>query len=395
MSLLDLIDPPAQAAPPRFALWALGFRPFYLLAALFAALAIPVWTLVLAGAIDMPLPGIWWHAHEMLFGYAAAVIVGFLFTAGRNWTGLLTPTGPALAALALLWLCGRLALAFNGSAWAAIIDIAFLPVAATALARVLVHADSRNNYFLPGLLLAMAAANVAFHLARFGVVAIDPLRALHFALGAIALIETSIAGRVIPMFTSAALRQVKPWQRPWLNRSAIAATTLALLLWSLAAPAAWLAPVAAIAALLQLARSLGWKPLPTRGTPLLWILHLSHLWIPVGLAFLAAAAWGLVPRSAAVHAFAIGATGGLTLGMMTRTALGHTGRKLGSGRVEATAYVLVQCAAAARILTLAALPAAAVAGIHVAAAAWSVAFLLYFARYLPWLIRARADGQSG
>jgi uncharacterized protein involved in response to NO len=129
--------------------------------------------------------------------------------------------------------------------------------------------------------------------------------------------------------------------------------------------------------------------------PLLWILHVSHFWIPVGLGLIAATELGWLPRSAAVHALTIGATGGLIIGMTTRTALGHTGRLLVAGRVETAAYALVQLAALARVLTVAVIPAAATAGIHLAATAWVLAFLLYLWRYLPWLIRPRVDGQPG
>lgn len=394
MALINLQEP---AVPPRpgFALFALGFRPFYLLAALFAGLAVPVWALVFSGVLRLPMPGILWHAHEMIFGFACAVIVGFLFTAGRNWTGLPTPSGKPLAALAGLWLAGRLGMAFESGVIVSMIDLLFLPLAASALARVLIQAKSQRNYFVPVMLSVLSLANLLFHLARFGVVVIDPLRPLLFALSLIVVLETVIGGRVIPMFTAAALRGVKQWQHTRLNYSAIGTTLLALLLWVFDAAPVLAAPAAMLAATLQLVRCIGWNPWATRRTPLLWILHLGHLWIPLGLLLLAAAALGWLPRSAAVHAFAIGATGGLIMGMITRTALGHTGRKLIAGPVETTAYALVQLAAVVRVLTLVAVPAAVIGGVHVAASLWSIAFLAYFLRYRPWLIRPRPDGQPG
>ena len=167
MALIPLTDPVRRPARPGgFALWALGFRPFYLLAAAFSALAVLAWVFVLTGQLRMPMAGIWWHAHEMLFGFAAAVIVGFLFTAGRNWTGLATPTGGPLALLALLWLGGRLGMAFDGGPAAAMVDMAFLPLAALAIARVLLRAGARRNYFVVGILGLLSLANIAFHLAR-------------------------------------------------------------------------------------------------------------------------------------------------------------------------------------------------------------------------------------
>jgi len=398
MAFVTLDDPRKRIPLGTFSLWVLGFRPFYLLAATFAALAVPVWVAVLAGVVSLPMPGLLWHAHEMLFGFVAAVIVGFLFTAGRNWTGLPTPAGVPLAALALIWLGGRIAMAFDGGVAAAVIDLIFLPLAAIALGRVLLRAGSVRNYFLPLLLMVMATANLAFHLGRLGAIALNPIAALHFMLSLVIVLETTIGGRVIPSFTANGLRSVsglRQWQHPWLNTAAIASTAVALLLWSIEAPAVIGAPVAALAALLQLLRTLGWNPGATLRVPLLWILHAGHLWIPLGLTLIAISDITALPPSAPVHALAIGATGSLIIGMITRTALGHTGRKLETGGVEAATYGLIQCAAVARVVTLVAWPLAALAGIHIAATAWSLAFLLYLWRYAPWLVYSRADGQPG
>ncbi|MBK7687208.1 MAG: NnrS family protein [Rhodocyclaceae bacterium] len=394
MSLLTIKDPMPTKPAQTFALFALGFRPFYLLAASFTAMALPVWMLVLSGVVSLPLPGIFWHAHEMIFGFAAAVIVGFLFTAGRNWTGLPTPTGGPLAALAGLWLLGRIGMAWSGGVVAALIDWAFLPAAAIALALVLIKADSRRNYFIIVLLSVLALANAAFHLARLDAITLDPLRPLWFALGLITVLETVIGGRVIPMFTASALRGVKQWQHRQFELSAIALTAIALLLWVLDLSAIG-APLAALAAVMQLIRCIGWNPWAARRSPLLWILHLAHLWIPTGLALLALVQWGVLPRSAAVHALAIGATGGLIIGMITRTALGHTGRVLVAGKIEITAYVLVQLAAVSRVLTIIAFPSLILGGTHLAATLWAIAFGLYFIRYLPWLASSRPDGRPG
>lgn len=388
-----------------FALWALGFRPFYLAAALFGTVAVPLWVLVHEGVIAVPLPGVLWHAHEMLFGFVVAVIVGFLFTAGRNWTGLPTPTGSALAALVALWLAGRIAVASGTGSVAAVVDSAFLPTVAVVLGRLLWRAKSRRNYFVVVLLALLSVANGVFHLAQLGLVAWNPLAPLHFALGLVVVLESVIAGRVIPGFTASALRGVLLRQSPRVDRWAIALGAVALAVWAVSSelPAAVseplavfiAAPLALVAAALHLVRWVGWNFWATCKTPLLWILHLAYLWIPVGLGLLAAAQWGWVPRSAGVHALAIGATGGLIIGMITRTALGHTGRLLLAGGVETTAYALVQLAAVARVITVLAVPTAAIAGIYVAAFAWSLAFALYLFRYAPYLWQVRVDGRPG
>ncbi|MDY0047633.1 MAG: NnrS family protein [Thauera propionica] len=395
MALIPLEEPTTKRIPPdTFSLWALAFRPFYLLAAALAVIAIPVWAVAFSGGLQLPIPGMWWHAHEMIFGFAAAVIIGFLFTAGRNWTGLDTPTDGLLAMLAGLWLAGRLAMAFGSGVWVAVVDIAFLPVAAVLLLRVLVKAKSKRNYFvgvLPGLL---ALANLVFHLAVLQVIDADPLMAMHLALGLIVVLETIIGGRVIPMFTFNGIRGIKQWRDKRVDWAAAIATGVALLLWATGA-GAWAAPVSIIAALLQAVRVGGWNPWATRKVSLLWILHLSYMWIPIGLALIGLAQLGVLPRTAGIHALAIGATGGLIIGMITRTALGHTGRMLVAGPIETAAYVLVQLAVLIRVLTVVAIPAAAVGGIHAAATVWSLGFLLYLWRYTPFLLRARVDGKEG
>lgn len=395
MALIPLEEPTTRRIPPHtFSLFALGFRPLYLLAAALAVVAILLWVLVLSGVLAMPITGMLWHAHEMIFGFAAAVIVGFLFTAGRNWTGIDTPSGGQLAALAALWLAGRVAMAAGSGWWVAVLDIAFLPVAAAALLRVLLKARSWRNYFVGVLPCLLGVANALFHLAVNGVLAIDPLVGIHGALGLIVVLEIVIGGRVIPMFTANSIRGIQQWRNARFDLVAAVAAGVALMLWA-AGYSGWAGGVSALAALLQLARWGGWNPWTTRSTPLLWILHVSYLWIPLGLALLAASQWGLVARSAGVHALAIGATGGLIMGMITRTSLGHTGRMLVAGRLETFAYALVQLAAVLRVLTVAFIPAAAMAGIHAAAAAWVLAFALYLWRYTPFLMYARVDGKAG
>lgn len=395
MALIRLDEPTTKRIPPEtFSLWALAFRPFYLLAALFAAIAVPVWAVAYSGAIELPMAGIWWHAHEMIFGFAVAVIIGFLFTAGRNWTGLDTPTGKPLMVLAAVWLAGRLAMAFGSGAWVAIVDLAFLPVAAGMLLRVLIKAKSKRNYFVGALPAMLALANLFFHLAALGVIEADPLTAMHLALGLVVLLETIVGGRVIPMFTFNAVRGVKQWRNVKVDWAAAIATGIALLLWALGA-GAWAGAVSLLAAALQAARVGGWNPWATRGQPILWVLHLAYLWIPLGLALIALTQFGVLPRSAGIHALAIGATGGLIIGMITRTALGHTGRMLVAGGIETAAYALVLIAALLRVLTVGFLPVAQLGGVHAAATLWSVAFLLYLWRYAPFLWRARVDGKEG
>jgi uncharacterized protein involved in response to NO len=340
------------------------------------------------------MPPLFWHVHEMLFGFAAAVIVGFLFTAGQNWTGLATPTGKPLAALALVWFAGRIAVLCAPPTLAAVADVAFLPLAAFALGRVLWRAKSKRNYFTVVLLLGLAIANLGFHL-RLQDGSSDPLQPLLAALSLIVLLCTVIAGRIVPSFTANALRGIWQYKNPLLDRGAIGFTALALALQIFHSPAIPAAIAAAIAAVLQAARCWGWNPWATRKTPLLWILHFAHGWIPVAFALLALASLGLIPVSPVWHAFAVGTVGGLILGMITRTALGHTGRLLKASRLETVAYALLLVAALLRVGAPIIAQTQLQQLLDVSGACWSAAFVLYLWRYAPMLWHPRVDGKKG
>lgn len=383
--------------PQGIPLLRLGFRPFYLLAAMFAALAVPLWAAMVLGyvTIGLAVPPLLWHAHELLYGFATAVVIGFLLTAGKAWTGLQTPRGAALGALALLWLAARLSALGAPYPVYALLDVALLPLVAGIFWRVLWRAGNRRNLPLAGVLVVLAAANIAFHLAVLGLVDMSPVRALYAALALIVVIECVIAGRVIPAFTANATPGLTIAARPRLTQAALAIVVAALALWVLGAPAALTAAALTAAAALQLLRQWHWRPFLTLGRPILWILHLSHAWLPLGFLLLAAAQWGWVPVSAGVHALAVGATGGLIIGMLTRTARGHTGRPLQVSRLEVAAYVLVLGAAVCRAILPLVAPQLFLHLVAGAATAWSAAFLIYLVIYTPWLTSTRLDGKDG
>lgn len=388
----------AQApAPAGYPLLRLGFRPFYLGAALFTALAIPVWVALFLGRMSLPLAvaPLLWHAHEMLFGFAVAVIVGFLLTAGKAWTGLATPRGAPLAGLAGLWLAARLAAVLGSYPVYAVLDLLLLPLVAVVLTRILLQANNRRNLPLAGILLLLALANLAFHLSVTGWLDLSPLVPLHAALSLIVLIECVMGGRVIPAFTMGATPGMKITSRPALEKVTLAVTALALVLWVLAPQSGVTPPVLLTAAVLQVIRQVSWKPWVTRGRPILWILHAAYAWLAVGLLLLALAAWGFVGATAGIHALAVGATGGLIIGMVTRTARGHTGRPLQASRAEVLAYGLVMAAALVRVLLPLLAPGWLVAALVVSATAWSMAFAVYLAVYTPWLLQTRLDGKDG
>jgi uncharacterized protein involved in response to NO len=377
----------------------LGFRPFYLGAALVACLTVPLWVASMLGwvVLNLPVAPLLWHAHEMLFGFATAVIIGFLLTAVKAWTGLATPRGALLGALALLWFAARVAAVVAPYAVYAVLDVVLLPVVAGILLQLLLRARNRRNLPLMGVLVLLSLANGAFHLAVLGVVNLPPVQALYAGLALIVMIECVMAGRVVPAFTMSVNPGLKlQVQRP-LEITILAVTALALVLW-VCAPAGMgtvTALVGALAAVLHAVRMGRWKPWITRNRPILWILHASYAWIPVGFVLLALVPLGLVVSSAAVHAFAVGATGGLIIGMLTRTARGHTGRPLQASRLEVLAYGLVMAAAVVRVLLPLAAPHWYAGALVVAALAWSTAFAIYLVLYTPWLVQTRLDGKDG
>ena len=398
MTTFIKIEEPAGSAParPAFALWALGFRPFFLLASVFAALSIPLWALQFSGLLAAPyLQGPLWHAHEMLFGFTLAVVVGFLFTAGRNWSGRPTPTGPVLAALALLWVIARV-LVLTPFGWAAAAaNVAFPVAAAIALAIPFWAAGLRRNYFFVGLLLLLATLAAAIHGTELGVIDLPAWTGIALALDAVLFIMVVMAGRVVPMFTNNGVPGAAATRHPLLEKAALG-SVLALLAADTLQPGGTLPGiVAAVAAVAHLARWWLWQPWKTLRTPLVWVLHAAYLWIPVHLALRAFAQVGWVTSSAATHALMVGAAGTLVLGMMIRTSRGHTGRPLRADRADVACFALVLGAAVVRVLLPMVAPAVTVPAVLASSALWSAAFALYAWRYWPVLTRSRLDGKPG
>ena len=363
-------------------LFALGFRVFYLLAGAYAAAALPAWALQYAGVLPAANP--LWHAHEMLFGYTFAVIAGFLLTAVRNWTGLPTPSGAPLAAIALVWLAARLAAPFS-LPLAGALDLAFALALAWGIGRPILASRNRNWYFIV-FVLALGAASVLFQLA--------PRGALQAGLDVVLFVIAIMAGRVVPGFTNNAVPGAGARRSEWLEKLALGSVLL-LFVSDLLEFSSGTTAIAFVAAAAHAARLALWAPLKTRGRPILWILHLSYAWIAVHLLLRGLAGFDLVPAVLATHALTAGAVGGLTLGMMTRTARGHTGRPLTTGRAELAAYLLVQAAAVVRVLLPLALPGAYAAAVSISAALWSAAFLIFTVTYFPVLSRPRIDGRPG
>jgi uncharacterized protein involved in response to NO len=398
-------EPRGESAAGASGLWGRAFRPFFLGAATYAALAIPAWILMWFGGVPAPvwLTPMWWHGHEMVFGFVAAAIAGFLLTATPVWTGGPVVTGRPLAALFALWVGGRIAFAAAGvvPAWlVAILDASFLPAVALVVLRTLWGSGQLRNYAVLGIVVVLAAANGAMHAEALGLASGVAGPALRFAIDAVVVLILVIGGRITPAFTRNALRRqgverpIRSWA--WLDRLVItAAGALAVAdLFAAGTPLAGI--LAGGAGLLAAARLTGWQGWQTRSDPLLWSLHAGTAWVVVGLLGVAASDLGApVPPVAGLHALTAGAMGATILAVMTRVGLGHTGRALVLPDGVVWCYVLVNVAAAARVAAPF-LPAAGVRALLVASStAWACAFGLFAVRFGPILTRPRPDGRPG
>lgn len=339
------------------ALWSYGFRPFFLGGAIWAVLTMALWIaalihgLPLGGAFGAPL----WHAHEMVFGFAPAVLAGFLLTAIPNWTGGLPVSGARLMALFGIWAAGRIAMAgaaLTGLWPAMLIDAAFLPILLGIAAREIIAGAKWNDLKVLAGVAAVMAGNLGFHAAVL--TGGDPSLWLRAAVAGFVVLVLIMGGRVIPSFTRnwlnqhGATRFPVPYGR--FDLGVIGVSAGALGLWALAPDARLTTAAALIAAGLNLARLARWQGLATRGEGLLFVLHLAYAFVPLGFLAIAAAGMGAVQPVSALHVLTVGVIGATMLAMMTRVTRGHTGRALTASRVTRLSYLCLFGAALARPL---------------------------------------------
>jgi uncharacterized protein involved in response to NO len=392
------------ASQRRFALLAYGFRPFFLLAGLYAALAIPIWlAILLRGSLPLRLlPPQLWHAHEMLYGFVAAALAGFLLTAVPSWTGAKGFAGAPLATVVTAWLLGRCGFLFSGvlPAWTvAVLELSFLPALAAPLAPPLLRSRNRNTALL-AVLTVLWLADGAFLLGFARDDAPLATGSLRIAIDVMLLVVTVIGGRIVPSFTANALRRsgetVEVRSRAWLERATIVLMVAVLvvdLFQSDGAIAGWLAVLVAVA---QGARLSGWRSLRTRGDAILWVLHVGYAWLPVGFAL--KALWLLAGANWAanwLHALTMGVFGTMILAVMTRAALGHTGRPLAVSRIIAAAYLTLTLGVAVRVFVPAIWPWDYLVVILASALLWTAAFAIFLLVYTPILVLSRVDGKPG
>ena len=375
------------------ALWSYGFRPFFLGGAVWAVAAMALW--IAALIYGLPLGGGYgaslWHAHEMVFGFAPAVLAGFLLTAIPNWTGSLPVSGGPLIGLAGLWAAGRLAMA-GAAIWgmgaAAVADAAFLPALWTIAAREIIAGKKWNDLKVLAAVGAVTLGNLGFHVAAFW--GGDPALWLRGAVAGYVALILIIGGRIIPSFTRNWLAQrgaqamPVPYRR--FDMGVIGVSAAVLGLWALAPESGLLLPAALAAAALNVARLARWRGLACRAEPLLLVLHISYAVVPLGFLAIAAAQAGAILPASALHVLTVGVIAPMMLAVMTRATRGHTGRALTASRWTTLSYLCLFAAAIAR-------PLADLTGgmglMEAAGGLWIAAFGMFVAEHAPMLARQR------
>lgn len=375
-------------------LFSYGFRPFFFLAGLWAAIGLPLWLHQFFGDIALPtrFAPLDWHIHEMLFGYVAAAIAGFLLTAIPNWTGRLPVSGWPLAGLSALWLAGRVAIFFSdkvGGVPAAVIDTSFLLTLVAVAAREIIVGRNWRNLRVLGVLGVLALGNIVFHAevliygaANYGT---------RIAIAAIILLISLIGGRIVPSFTNNWLARNNPGRLPVpfsrYDVFTIAAGAIGLLAW-IAAPANTLTGVLLlVAGLLHTVRLVRWAGDRALSNPLVLVLHVAYAFVPLGLLLVGFSTFTpAVPQTCGIHAWTAGAIGLMTVAVMTRATLGHTGQPLHAGLATQFIYGLIFVSAISRII-------AALIGslglIEVAGACWLLGFALFLLVYGRLLVLSK------
>jgi uncharacterized protein involved in response to NO len=383
-----------------FPLFNLGFRAFFALAGLSALVLILLWNAMKKGdlVVDNYFTNNYWHAHEMLLGYCVAVIAGFLLTAIKNWTNKPTLTGNQLAVLCFLWLYGRIIPFYEEllpDAFIALVDFSFLPLLSFYISKPIMESRQYNYLVFVAILLILATGNALIHADTLGIIKNSAQTGFEIVIATIIILILVIAGRVFPFFTERGLSGVLIIRNPLLDQLAIVSAILVFGLQIINVSGFWLALSAVFAVIANTARIAGWYTNTIWYVPLLWILYTGYIWIILGFILIAFSAYALILPSLGLHAFTLGGMGVLTLGMMARVSLGHTGRALKASNTIAIAFLLINIAALVRILLPVALPNWYPALMYVSSLLWLSAFSLFVFVYAPILSAVRIDGKDG
>lgn len=384
------------------AVLSVGFRPFFLLASIWAALAMVLWTGMLTGRVSLPsvFDPVAWHAHELIFGYGGAVVCGFLLTAIPNWTGRLPVTGTPLATLAAIWALGRVAVAIGeplGAANTALADLAF-PAALTAIvAREIIAGKNTRNLPVLAVCLMFLAGNAAYHWAAHTGGPASGEHGARIGIAALVILISLIGGRIVPSFTRNWLVKQGPGALPApmgrFDRAVLGLSIAALATWVLWPEDRLIGTLLLIAGAAQVLRLSRWTVWRCLSEPLVWVLHLGYLFVPLGFLLVGGSLVmpNIIPATGALHAWLAGAVGLMTLAVMTRASLGHSGRALAARPVESAIYLLILTAALTRIVAGFGGP---VWLLDAAATAWIAGFALFAIAYWPILTRPRLTAKK-
>jgi len=385
-----------------FALFNLGFRPFFLLAGLSAAILMAIWVLSYVNVIQLKsyygqgLLQMDWHSHEMLFGYAAAVIAGFLLTAVKNWTNVDTITKTPLAFLAGIWVLARI-LPFTSAPGIviAVVDVSFFVFLTLAVAHPILKAKQWNNLIMIGILSLFTLGDILVHSQHLGLMATGVVKGNTLALYSVLLIIQVLTGRVMPFFTRVVVPGTEVIERPLLEKILLIVLLLLTLADVFALNKLIIALLAGILLVAHMMRVVPWFSKPVLNIPILWVLYAGYLWFLIGFALKVLVGFDLVANNLVIHAWTAGVIGITTYGMMARVSLGHTGREMLPSKLAVTGFYLLFLATIIRVIFPLFSMAHYVLWIELSAVLWSVAFVLFTIVYTPVLTQPRVDGRAG
>ncbi len=381
-----------------FALFNLGFRPFFLLAALSAIVLMGIWVLSYSNVIKLTsyYGFIDWHSHEMLFGYAAAVIAGFLLTAIKNWTNVDTISKTPLAILAGIWLLARiLPFAPVPGVAIALVDVSFFFFLTLAVAHPILKAKQSNNFIMIAIIGLFLVGDILVQSQHLGLMATGVAKGNLVALYSVLLIIQVLTGRVMPFFTRVVVPGTQVVERPLLEKVLLITLALLALADVLALNGVIISLLSGVLLVAHLMRVSPWFSKPVLNTPILWVLYAGYLWFLIGFALKVMVGFDWVANNLAIHAWTVGVIGITTYGMMARVSLGHTGREMLPSKFAVIGFYLLSLATVIRVILPLFSMAHYVLWIEISAVLWSVAFIFFAIVYTPVLTQPRVDGRDG
>ena len=397
--VMNIEDPNNNINKGAFSLFALGFRPFFLLAAISGPTLITLWLLKLFGVVTLSnyYSSTAWHAHEMLFGYTMAVIAGFLLTAAGNWTGMKMISGWRLALLSIVFILGRIApFVPELPYWLIVsIDLSFIPLVALLIAIPVIKVKQWSNIVFVPLLLAMAAANLMVHLSTLNVIDISIATGSRVMLYLVVFLIVVMGGRVIPFFTERGVEGVSTKKWKWVEYSAPVSIVLLVIADVIFSHNRLTGYAALFSIIVHTTRLYGWYSNKIWQNPLVWVLQVAYAWFIIGFILKSLILFNSAAVMFSYHAFTVGGIGIMTLGMMARVSLGHTGREMKLNSWMVLAFILINVAAIFRVILPVFIHDYYLQLIQVAGWLWVVSFIIYLLVYTPMWIKPRVDGRPG